>query len=337
MLGRFLWCISICGACLGADISQCTRIAALPEISASSFRVFQGKWVLGDGKVFISTNNGSLWTQVLGYTPPQVPQLPPGGTIVGPFDGKLFVIPRGGEYRYILSTTDGTHWTQTSTPVVVGFFASVGDTWVITAGMPTAFDVRISRDAGQHWVVAPSLDPLGPPSQVFGPIILRTGKRILLFDGRVPQTGYSLTRVRRLSPNAERWEDVTPCDCVLAVTGLDDSGLTDEVLAVSVHRVDSGGERFLLVTTDAATSWTFQPQPPPGSIRGFSQGIVAEVYGNTSNKELFLFSPDSGRSWRPMNDGLPASRQRLGPIGTTVDKLMLADRQDSSLWACTLR
>jgi len=229
MICRMLCCVATASACLAADAPQCTPMAALPagQIVATDFRVFKGKWILstGDGLVFSSSDSGATWHQILGSTPPQVPPLPHGGYLVGPFDDKLFAIPTGGSERYLLSTTDGTNWIRTPTPVVPATVAAVRDTWVISASGVGVYDVRISRDAGRTWINAPPPNP----GQFNEPRLVRTRNRILLFDGRTPQSGLSFMRVRRLSPNSERWEDVTPCECSLFWTGWYIEGLAQDI------------------------------------------------------------------------------------------------------------
>lgn len=336
--------------CVAADSRQCARIASLPAnvkaIVANQLPIiFHNQWIVsGNGVALASTDKGTTWQQIL------PPSIPAPSFVVGPYrdsngDDVLFAIPRAGNLG-IESTKNGVDWSTTATPIHPSFLAAAGDLWVIagdTVGDARP-DLRVSRDAGHHWAPAPALDPLLPPPSDNGWTLLSTGGRILLVDQldlSPPPNIRRLTRVRRLSANAERWEDITPCAC--------DTGFTPSFNYVDILAAVAAGDDLqadhgpvLLVTADAGSTWSFRPLPPR-----FSGALVLNGAVVVSFDEGHLFLPrflestDAGLSWRSVGDGLPTyppgTVDSIGPFGRTEDSLLVVVHSSGDLYSCTLR
>jgi hypothetical protein len=336
--------------CVGADLPQCARIAnatfpaSVP--GGGHFRVFKNQWILNsDEGTFVSSDKGTTWRQVL--PPPPPPSITT--VIVGPFDGALFAIPSSG--NFVFESQDGVAWKTVPTPVHPGFFASVGDLWVIQGTQPgsDSINLRMSRDAGHTWTQAPSIDPVFPPRGMTGfARLIRTKGRILLVDNvdfavvpPTPPQRHWITRVRRLSPNAERWEDVTPCACSVLFDepGLGNSTDFESVLAGTVNAIPAG-EAHLLVTTDAGTTWSFRPLPA-GSPAVLDSVVVMLFGGYTLFTPRYLYSTEAGVSWRALGDGLPyyppVGLPTTGLIGRTEDSLVFKKVPGSDVYGCNLR
>lgn len=327
--------------CVAADIPQCVRItsalpAALADTSPDGFRIFQNQWIVnGSGVVFASSDKGASWRQIL----PKPPSIPSPSGIVGLFDGVLFAAPYSG--NFIFESRNGVDWTIVPTPIPPVEFAAVGDLWVINGGENTV-NLRMSRDAGHTWVQAPALEPTFPSQLDYSWQVLRTKSRILLTDSidtgailHTPPTHKFLTRVRRLSQNADRWEDVTPCACLIGFS-----------LHGDFEGVFAGSEQGqLLVTNDAGATWSFRPDPE-GPEPFVSRGAVVGFFSGPENTQFtaarFLYSSDAGVSWRSVGDGLPTSPGDTTAFypqlfGVADDSLLVHPPRSTDLYSCSLR
>ncbi len=106
----------------------------------------------GRGGVFLTTNNGSEWTQVLPSEWAETIEETSAGLLVDASTNKL------GEGVF-LSTDDGTNWTLANTglPSTINAFASIGPT--LFAGTPSN-GVYFSSNGGASWLpVAPNSTP----------------------------------------------------------------------------------------------------------------------------------------------------------------------------------
>jgi hypothetical protein len=233
-------------------------------------------------------------------------------------------------------------------------FGAIGDLWVINVGAPNTIDLRISRDGGHTWTQAPALDPVFPPQLEYSWQIIRTKGRILLayfvdqavLPHATPGTGMGLTRVLRLSPNADRWEDITPCPCRISFDRSFGSDYED-ILAVYAVPGRGAGQAELLVTMDAGTTWSFRPLPTEGSPMYVSGGaVVMDLFAQeTLFSARFLDSTDAGLSWRSVGDGLPTyppgdlfKAPKL--YGIAEDSLLLykpTGTPQTDLYRCSLR
>jgi hypothetical protein len=250
-----------------------------------------------------------------------------------------------------MRSQDGLSWTRVPTPLHPDEFAAVGNLLIVAAistNPPKIPDVRMSKDGGKTWTQAPTLDPVFSPQFDDTWQLIRTKRRVLLLDrldhAMLPHSpGHSYTtRVRRLSENAERWEDITPCFCQVVLAG--ESTSYEDVLASSSLDL-SGTPLALLITMDGGTTWSFRVEPPRSVPIVLDDALVVD----NSFLELFapryLYSPDAGVSWRPIGDGLPTfqvgtlSNTRL--MGRTIDSLLLINEvpPDSNvdLYGCSLK
>lgn len=324
MKGRLLLgCLCLASVGVAADGPQCARIANMSPAGVSptnQFRIFKNQWIVNEiGTVFASSDQGATWQSIL----PKPPNVTVHTTLIEVFDGALFAVPQTG--NFIMTTRDGVNWTTVATPVQPIFFAAVGDLWAILTHRPGDFsviDVRLSRDAGHTWTRSPNLEPVVPPQFEHGGLLVRSKSRILLTDnvdiairGHIPAGRGSLTRVHRLSPNADRWEDVTPCACNISIQVLNDN---ESVLFGELESETGGGPGQLLVTNDAGTTWSYRSMPTgSGGIGSVSaDGGVAMSFGpqDTLFTVRYAFSADGGSSWQSVGDGLPTF-----PPGNTSD------------------
>jgi hypothetical protein len=334
--------------CVAADAPQCTRITNTAPFPGGggpqNFWIFQNQWIVnGNGTVFASSDKGATWREIL----PKPPNVTVPSRIVGSFDGALFAIPQTG--NFIIESRNGVDWATVQTPIRPAEFAAVADLWVINGGGLNTVDLRMSRDAGHTWVQAPALDPLFQPQFDHSWQLIRTKSRILLVDfidtaiePNVPPGRGSLTRVRRLSQNADRWEDVTPCPCNISFgNGSDFEGV---LVGYAQYETGGGNPAQLLVTMDAGNTWSFRPLPTGGGIGIVSGGAVVTYFGAiyTLVSTRVLYSSDAGLSWRSVGDGLPGyppGTTVSAPVlfGVTADSLLFSKPGGADLYSCSIR
>jgi len=301
----------VAAASHGVDSPQCVRMPDPPaKCSTDSFREFKNLWVVaGSTSTCISSDQGTTWKKVLGTSAPD-PQMLPSSLLLGPFNGELFeeFSTSGNQSPFVLHSADGITWKKTPIPVG-GDFAVAGNIWAVGGRLGIGmFDLRISKDAGTTWTPTAPLDPI-PLQFAFGPRLAGTQGRIVMMDGidaEIVPHGKQLIhmRLRRLSPNGDRWEDITPADCIDGNFPVESD--FEHTLALSCASVDRPA--YLAVTNDAGSSWFFREEPFP-VIAVQNGGIVASIssINNILVNFRVVYSSNSGGSWRSVGDGLPSS------------------------------
>ena len=202
------------------------------DVAVSGTNLFAGT----DAGVFLSTNNGTSWTDVnTGLTEPNVNALAVSGT-------NLFA---GTIWGVFLSTNNGTNWTTTGlTNTLVSSFAIIGTN--LFAG--TDDGVFLSTNNGTSWTEVNT----GLPEN---PIILT-----LAVSGTNLFAGTGINGVFLSTNNGTSWTEVN--------TGLTNPCVSS--FAISGTNLFAGTDGLVFLTTNNGASWTDVFAPLTGPIRALA-------------------------------------------------------------------
>jgi hypothetical protein len=301
--------------------AQWVQVSISANVSAlvvSGSDIFAGGLNGTNGGLFLSTNNGSSWTEADSGLNSGVSALAVmGNNIIAGLMGDCGHIPSGG--GICRSTNKGTSWTYISGYLPVSCL-TVNGTYVF-AGILGAYcgGVGLSADSGKTW----GDTNYGLPHNPHGgrvPILSIAARDSNVFAGTDGSFTYSLTdpNIYLSINNGANWTAIN--------SGLPNTPVMS--LLTNGNNLFAGTTVGVFISTDNGTSWTPANTGLPDSISVYSFTFSGSTILAGTSKGVFL-SGNNGTSWADFNTGLSATN--VGFLAYNSSNLF-AGTQGGGVW-----